>query len=398
MSNGSNPDQDRHLVGPDLDRNCFLRLSANDKIRSPKFKTEFLIIFQVPEIFSPLPRPAPVVAVEDTSGRPLFTFSSETASLIKFLSVAAVVPSCSSCSSRSEPVKMGPAGSCMSRSGNVVEKSSNQCAKSCDKHNNSGHVASCSGLLSIGETVDDVTSVTMTTSGSNSRVSPCHSIKVDKDKETCDDLEVVKTLGALTDNGEDSDASVTTRRKKIKVDCSDSKSLNMKSTSEGNLECSLDLCDTNLASNSCSCDKIESGKVMDTLDNSEVLAQTENSKLIDTHDKFNVIADSEIKPINPSGDSDVINPTVQSKNLIFVTGEFAVALHQLGFKNVPPINESSTRRTTLNDQNVGDGYMVVNYSNNNIHIVQRQESPDKPDNLIDLFGHVTGLCLSEDQR
>ena len=31
LSNGLDPDQDRHVVGPDLDPNCLHRLSADDK-------------------------------------------------------------------------------------------------------------------------------------------------------------------------------------------------------------------------------------------------------------------------------------------------------------------------------------------------------------------------------
>ena len=33
MSKGLDPDQDYHSVGPDLDPNCLLRLSADDKSR-----------------------------------------------------------------------------------------------------------------------------------------------------------------------------------------------------------------------------------------------------------------------------------------------------------------------------------------------------------------------------
>ena len=33
VSNGLDPDQDRHSVGPDLDPNCLERISAVDEIR-----------------------------------------------------------------------------------------------------------------------------------------------------------------------------------------------------------------------------------------------------------------------------------------------------------------------------------------------------------------------------
>lgn len=99
-------------------------------------------------------------------------------------------------------------------------------------------------------------------------------------------------------------------------------------------------------------------------------------------------------------DSEYYSKEDKLKNLIFVTGEFAVALHQLGFKNIPPSRESAlSREATQFDGGNMDGYnMVVNYSNNDIHIVQRQQEPDKPDHLCDLYGHVTGLCLTPDQR
>ena len=40
VSNGSDPDQDRHIVGPDLGPNCLQRLSADDK--SPVAKKELI--------------------------------------------------------------------------------------------------------------------------------------------------------------------------------------------------------------------------------------------------------------------------------------------------------------------------------------------------------------------
>ncbi|XP_048732812.2 F-box/WD repeat-containing protein 5-like isoform X2 [Ostrea edulis] len=89
------------------------------------------------------------------------------------------------------------------------------------------------------------------------------------------------------------------------------------------------------------------------------------------------------------------------KNLIFVTGEFAVALHQLGIKNVSTETLSkqisSTGDREVADMEVESHHMVVNFSNNDIH-VQPVRKSDKPDHLIDLFGHVTGLCLSSDNR
>jgi len=119
------------------------------------------------------------------------------------------------------------------------------------------------------------------------------------------------------------------------------------------------------------------------------------------------------------------------KNLIYVTGEFAVALHQIGFKNItrptrPCLgrwegrSESEARARLYEvarnmgvdmDNGEGDGEMiwegvepwgghnmVVNYSNRDVHMLEHPREADKPDNLIDLSGHVTGLCLTADQR
>ncbi|WAQ99947.1 FBXW5-like protein [Mya arenaria] len=93
------------------------------------------------------------------------------------------------------------------------------------------------------------------------------------------------------------------------------------------------------------------------------------------------------------------------KNLIYVTGEFAVALHQLGFKNISPLHgggSSSSSQPFGEDGELGEdraGYdMVVNYSNNDVHWLEQPHPADTPDHLIDLHGHVTGLCLSADHR
>lgn len=99
------------------------------------------------------------------------------------------------------------------------------------------------------------------------------------------------------------------------------------------------------------------------------------------------------------------------RNLIFVTGEFAVALHQLGFKNVSQsmvnqamCNDSADPQQELEQDGVSgeherdeESHMVMNFSNNDIEMRKTRKS-DKPDNLIDLYGHVTGLCLSRDNR
>ena len=97
-----------------------------------------------------------------------------------------------------------------------------------------------------------------------------------------------------------------------------------------------------------------------------------------------------------------------AKNLIFVTGDFAVALHQLGIKNVSPSFLESKRKRPSDldimdvdvqedDDRLWEQHMVVNFSNNDIHL-QHVHKSDKPDHLIDLYGHVTGLALSHDNR
>ena len=57
MSNGLEPDQDRHKVGPDLGPNCLQRLSANDKSRCMLgnfnvFCCRLLTFFQIIFFFS----------------------------------------------------------------------------------------------------------------------------------------------------------------------------------------------------------------------------------------------------------------------------------------------------------------------------------------------------------
>ena len=41
MSNGLDPDQDRHSVGPDLDPNRLQRSSADDKVTASKERVNF---------------------------------------------------------------------------------------------------------------------------------------------------------------------------------------------------------------------------------------------------------------------------------------------------------------------------------------------------------------------
>ncbi|KAH3836636.1 F-box/WD repeat-containing protein 5-like [Dreissena polymorpha] len=122
----------------------------------------------------------------------------------------------------------------------------------------------------------------------------------------------------------------------------------------------------------------------------------------------NLMTDSSISPRSTSTCVNCIHwPEEKMKNLIYVTGEFAVALHQIGFKNIPTCNQTffgqtgsvNVRSYSGQQDGAGAGYnMVVNYSNNDVHLVQQPPKPDSPDQLMDLSGHVTGLCLTPDQR
>ena len=316
--------------------------------------------------------------VEESSGRPLFTFSSETASLIKFLSVAAVIPAtCRECSS-SAGLKQ--------KSDNVEGKNQHSSALNTEGENQPS--ASCSNSDSENQRAsDDIDTCELRTHADDSHIeaggesqsvressktnstemhninSPSHNTKESK-------IHLVSEDDTKVENSDDSDSSSTIQPKKIKKDCSDNSAINLQGEHLDSGACGTCSENENVAISSSDCH-------LNVNNNQRTVPDS-----ISCHDCIQIREKSEV-----------------SKNLIFVTGEFAVALHQLGFKNVPSISESGSRGRTLSDSNAGDdGYMVVNYSNNDIHIVQRQDRTDKPDSLIDLFGHVTGLCLSEDQR
>ena len=308
------------------------------------------------------------MAVEDTSGRPLFTFSSETASLIKFLSVASVVPSsCGKCNRAGHNFPTSSKYNCKNLETAVVDDNligTKTCT--CQKKIELGYSLQADSKPSQ-LTLDKESPCDSESGASDSSLlqncgSPSHN------SEDVSHFSSNRT-DTKTENSDDSDSSATVKPKKIKVDCSDFGAVDRQDTNTNCSACCSDLLSETLASSSPDC----------------YLNENTNQK-------------SRTGPLDPSGCKHEVESSELSKNLIFVTGEFAVALHQLGFKNVPTLNEDSSRRRTLSESNPSDGYMVVNYSNNDIHIVQRQDSPDKPDNLIDLFGHVTGLCLSKDQR
>ena len=329
-------------------------------------------MLQVPEI----PHPPSSAVVDESSGRPLFTFSSETASLIKFLSVAAVVPGSCRDPSTSAGVR--------SMSSEKVENKNqplsshiegeNEPSNSCSNSDNKRASEYCytsgqwtdAGHSHVEDDIESQSDI------ESSKTSPLemHNINSPSHNTQDSNFQITPEVDSKVDNSDDSDSSSTIQPKKIKVDCSDNSAINLQGKHLYSAECSAHSQNKIVANKSSECHLNVNNNQRSVIDS------------ISCHDCIQGRESSEV-----------------SKNLIFVTGEFAVALHQLGFKNVPSISESASRGRTLSDSSAGDdGYMVVNYSNNDIHIVQRQDRTDKPDSLIDLFGHVTGLCLSEDQR
>jgi len=233
---------------------------------------------------------APIPVVEEGTGKNLFTFCSETASLIKFLTVANIPYTCND---------------------------SNGQQYFCDK---------CSSSLSI---------------GTNPRKIPRR------------------------------DQVLFTSDLQKQIPCSSSSSSLDKIESNSNASCSSSL------------DKIESNS------NASCSYSSSSAGFSDSFKPFNELSTlcTECHARN------------YSRNLIFVTGEFAVALHQLGFKIVSPsvIDKAISPMDSDSSLSTGESHMVVNFSNNDIQLRPIRIS-DKPDNLLDLFGHVTGLCLSHDHR
>lgn len=143
--------------------------------------------------------------------------------------------------------------------------------------------------------------------------------------------------------------------------------------------------------------------------------EIDNSNNCDSSELLDTLSESFVSTNYPSQGTKHVQCctcTDCKRNLIFVTGEFAVALHQLGFKNVSqsmvsqamcsdtddPLQEvDQDGRVAGDNERDEDSHMVMNFSNNDIEMRKNRKS-DKPDNLIDLYGHVTGLCLSRDNR
>lgn len=287
--------------------------------------------------------------IEESQGRPLFTFSSESASLIKFLTVSRAIPAASHCCHESR---------CTSHT--TLESSSS----------GSGTSQSGIGLSSVGSGTSQ-SGIGLSSSGSGTSYLNCDICM----KTTSQDSMETELDGCYCDNVNGSDKCLNCVHSGSDVNCS-------KTVSAIKPVCE-DLCDA----------EMNEGQELDSrnIEAEHALIDKCNLDSLESVPKYLSQAQS-ASSFHASNEKKL-------KNLIFVTGEFAVALHQLGFKNIPPHRESLSKGTMEFDQNNMEAYnMVVNYSNNDIHIVQRQQEPDKPDHLIDLYGHVTGLCLTPDQR
>ncbi|ESO88154.1 hypothetical protein LOTGIDRAFT_126606 [Lottia gigantea] len=81
--------------------------------------------------------------------------------------------------------------------------------------------------------------------------------------------------------------------------------------------------------------------------------------------------------------------------LLYVTGNFSVALHQIGVNTIPSDLSHHSATEDLNSDDIG--HMVMHLGKNEIEI-QPNRKPDSWDQMIDLNGHVTGLCLSDNKR
>lgn len=300
--------------------------------------------------------PEPVPQILESQGRPLFTFSSETASLIKFLTVSTALP-------------VG--------------------IQSCDKTERTSHGgAPCSGDFSPNSPDCDVCKTIVF----NQDLTPA----VDRQKQVMYSNIAASGVSAVQDRMETDDSKCMYRMYKqsqqtqtdgAQCGCSNTQAhklcktcVNYRSLRPGSSR-EVEMKDPEF----CSGDHVD-------LDRHKVIKSKKSHHVIKSVPKHQ----SQAQACVP----DNLHLHSRLKNLIFVTGEFAVALHQLGFKNIPPSRESALARGAIQyDLGNMDAYnMVVNYSNNDIHIVQRQQEPDKPDHLIDLYGHVTGLCLTPDQR
>ncbi|XP_045216701.2 F-box/WD repeat-containing protein 5-like isoform X2 [Mercenaria mercenaria] len=334
------------LFGAWLDDTTFLGGSL--EISLDRFATTVQIeAHEVTEIFSPLPLPAPALNVEESSGKSLFTFSSETASLIKFLTVANIVKKdcrdvVMSTSPCLEDLNTNEQETAVKDELSNSDKGVNDCIKDGNSDSEELLAAACKGKADKPMT------------GS-----------YDEMEHSCVDLE----LNMEEDHSET--VNIATADEPVCRNC-------LKQIySEKTVSFGEAICDCLYERHDVAGSQVEGIQRPAVLE----LGASCSESLDNWTNK-----EKDMKQLE--------------KNLILVTGEFAVALHQIGFKNVPPYTKESVLASgaTPMDSDNPEGFMVVNYSNNDIHIVHRQQKLDTPDHLIDLFGHVTGLCLTPDQR
>lgn len=332
----------------------------------------------MPEIESVLPLPASTPTVEESSGQPILTFNSETASLIKFLTVANIV------SEDENDFDDKAASPSMKDHDKVVSKED---LSTSDIDMNVG----VSSIHMLGDE-DDLSTGDI---DMNVGVSSVHNIDVKCDnKKTLISSDESSTSGIRTNSeGNEANQHVIDHIGQMEGCTVDSIEDSASDISESGQR----ICKTSV-----NCVGTTKQALDDTVDCDSSYRRdlTEEQEEVNKHRPTNLeLFESGLKSMGIIGKRETMKKATD-KNLILVTGEFAVALHQIGFKNVPAYSRESVLASgaTPMDADDPDGFMVVNYSNNDIHIVHRQQELDMPDHLIDLFGHVTGLCLTSDQR
>lgn len=309
------------LFGAWFDDTTFLGGSL--EISLDRFATNVQIVaHEVPEIVTTSKNKAFVHVIKETAGRPVFTFCSETSSLIKFLTVATF--------GSSDPGNLlgngmhSQTGIYNLSNGDHLEQGLTP-AMSFKKPSISCSVFPSSDLMGCVERASFDKNVQQQTLANTFNEK---SVILGSNFETCDDLEVDVGFREM-------------------------------------------------------CQEVPEN--MNIYENTKI----ENTEIVDSCYEDGVARCSEFG----------MHSDKKVKKLIFVTGEFAVALHQIGFKNLPTCRQNllSEDASQLVEDDA-DGLMVINYSNNDIHIVSRHQTSEKPDHLIDMFGHITGLCLTSDHR
>ena len=84
---------------------------------------------------------------------------------------------------------------------------------------------------------------------------------------------------------------------------------------------------------------------------------------------------------------DIRSPQSDDKYLIFTKGSETYTPHQIGIKRIKPMK-------AFND----NGQLLPNVSENTQGLDRGEDYYDEVDHLIDMDGHIIGMCLSPDQR